>query len=40
LYCYYHTKALEGHMEVSDGMYPVWPLPPVPWEFATAKKNS
>jgi hypothetical protein len=33
IYCYYHTKALDGLVEVSEGMYAVWPLPPVPWKF-------
>lgn len=33
LYCYYHQKAQDGLLEVSEGMYPVWPLPTVPWKF-------
>lgn len=33
IYCYYHTKALQGHLEVSEGMYAVWPLPEEAWRF-------
>lgn len=33
IYCYYHTKASEGLLEVSEGMYAVWPLPDEPWKF-------
>jgi len=33
IYCYYHTKALQGLVEANDGMYAVWPLPEKPWKF-------
>ena len=33
IYCYYHTKASEGLLEVSEGMYAVWPIPDEPWKF-------
>lgn len=39
IYCYYHTKASQGILEVSEGMYAIWPLPPVPWKFISGNRE-
>lgn len=32
IYCYYHTKVVLEQLEAeSPHVYPVWPLPLVPW---------
>lgn len=33
IYCYYHDKVRSGLITVYPDLYPVWPLPEVPWDF-------
>lgn len=34
LYCYYHDKVASGLIDPPKEMYPTWPLPNYPWQFA------